>query len=125
MTDFRIIVPSPCYAKSRAFYEDVLQAIVVDTWFSDDDQPAGAVLRLTSGGCVELVDDRIAHDGLRIGVELDTPKAVDTMHSRLVNATVPIISEPIDRSWGHRNCTAVAPEGTMITFYAHIRNEQS
>ena len=32
------------------------------------------------------------------------------------------LSEPSDRPWGNRYITAMTPEGTMLTFYAHLVN---
>ncbi len=120
MADLRIIVPSPTYDRSQAFYRDVIGATVVEEWDADEAQPAGTILRMTSGGCVELVDSRMAHDGLRLGIELDSPGAVDDTHDRLAAAGVVIVSAPADQPWGHRNSTVTAPEGTLLTFYAHI-----
>ncbi len=86
MADFRVIVPTPTFARSRSFYRDTLGASVVEEWPADEFQPAGIILRLTTGGCVELVDSRMAHDGLRLGVELDSPDAIDETHDRLAGA---------------------------------------
>lgn len=120
MGDMRVIVQSPVFARSKAFYQNVLKAEMVEEWAADEVQPAGAIMRVSSGGCVELVEARMAHDGLRIGVELDNPADVDAIHQRLVDADTAIITPPTDQPWNHRNCTAVTPEGTMITFYAHL-----
>jgi catechol 2,3-dioxygenase-like lactoylglutathione lyase family enzyme len=120
VADLRVIIPTPTFARSRAFYVDTISAGIVEEWPADDVQPAGAILRLTSGGCVELVDSRMAHDGLRLGIELDAPTEIDATHDRLETAGVVIVSAPSDQPWGHRNCTVVAPEGTMLTFYAHL-----
>ena len=121
MADLRVIIPTPTFARSRSFYRDTLGAIVVDEWPADDVQPAGMILRLTTGGCVELVDSRMAHDGLRLGIELDSAAAIDETHDRLTAADVVILSAPADQPWGHRNTTVTTPEGTLLTFYAHIR----
>lgn len=120
MADLRVIVPSPTYNRSRTFYRDVIGAAVVDEWEADDTQPAGIILRLTSGGCVELVESRMAHDGLRLGIELASPELVDETHDRLAAASVVIVSTPADQPWGHRNSTVTAPEGTLLTFYARL-----
>lgn len=123
MADLRVIVPTPTFARSRSFYRDTLGASVVEEWPADEFQTAGMILRLTAGGCVELVDSRMAHDGLRLGVELDSPDAIDETHDRLAGAGV-IVSAPANQPWGHRNTTVTAPEGTLLTFYAHLqRNE--
>ena len=82
---------------------------------------AGLILRLTTGGCVELVDSRMAHDGLRLGIELDSPEAIDETHDRLAGADAVILRAPADQPWGHRNSTVTAPEGTLLTSYAHLR----
>jgi catechol 2,3-dioxygenase-like lactoylglutathione lyase family enzyme len=119
--DLRVIVPTPTFARSRAFYVDMIGAGIVEEWSADEVQPAGAILRLTTGGCVELVENRMAHDGLRLGIEVDTPAEIDAIHYRLEAANVVIVSAPTDQPWGHRNCTVVAPEGTMLTFYAHLK----
>lgn len=115
-----MIVPTPTFARSRSFYRDTLGSTVVEEWPVDEFQPAGMILRLTTGGCVELVDSRMAHDGLRLGIELDSPRAIDETHDRLEAAGVVIVSAPTDQPWGHRNTTVTAPEGTLLTFYAHL-----
>ncbi len=120
MADLRVIVPTPTFARSRTFYRDTLGASVVEEWPADEFQPAGMILRLTTGGCVELVDSRMAHDGLRLGIELDSPEAIDETHDRLAGADVVILSAPSDQPWGHRNTTVTTPEGTLLTFYAHL-----
>lgn len=120
MPDLRVIVPTPTFARSRTFYRDTLGASVVEEWPADEFQPAGMILRLTTGGCVELVDSRMAHDGLRLGIELDSPEAIDETHDRLAGADVVILTAPSDQPWGHRNTTVTTPEGTLLTFYAHL-----
>lgn len=120
MGDLRVIVPSPTFARSKAFYADTLGASIVEEWPSDHVQSAGAILRLSSGGCVELVDSRMAHDGLRLGIEVESPAVIDVTHQRLEAAGVVIVSAPTDQPWGHRNFSVIAPEGTMLTFYAHL-----
>ena len=120
MADLRVIVPTPTFERSRAFYRDTLGASVVEEWPADEFQPAGMILRLTTGGCVELVDSRMAHDGLRLGIELDSPEAIDKTHDRLAAADVVILSSPTDQPWGHRNTTVTTPEGTLLTFYARL-----
>ena len=124
MADLRVIVPTPTFARSRSFYRDTLGASVVEEWPADEFQTAGMILRLTAGGCVELVDSRMAHDGLRLGVELDSPDAIDETHDRLAAAGVVILSVPANQPWGHRNTTVTAPEGTLLTFYAHLPNDE-
>jgi uncharacterized glyoxalase superfamily protein PhnB len=99
---------------------DTIGASIVEEWPADHVQPAGAILRLTTGGCVELVENRMAHDGLRLGIEVDAPAEIDSIHDRLEAGGVVIVSAPTDQPWGHRNCTVVAPEGTMLTFFAHL-----
>ena len=115
-----MIVPTPTFERSRSFYRDTLGASVVEEWPADEFQPAGMILRLTTGGCIELVDSRMAHHGLRLGIELDTPEAIDETHNRLAAAKVVILSAPADQPWGHRNTTVTTPEGTLLTFYAHL-----
>ena len=125
MADLRVIVPTPTFARSKAFYAETLGAQIVEEWPTDDVQSAGAILRLTSGGCVELVDSRMAHDGLRLGIEVDDPSGIDTTHDRLEAAGVVIVSAPKDQPWGHRNFSVISPEGTMLTFYAHLAHPRT
>ena len=120
MGDLRVIVPSPTFNRSKAFYAETLGGSIVEEWPADDVQPAGAILRLSSGGCVELVDSRMAHDGLRLGIEVESPAVIDVTYQRLEAAGVVIVSVPTDQPWGHRNFSVIAPEGTMLTFYAHL-----
>lgn len=124
VADLRVIVPTPTFERSRSFYRDTLGASVVEEWPTDEFQPAGVILRLTTGGCIELVDSRMAHDGLRLGIELDTPEAIDETHERLSAADVVIVSAPTDQAWGHRNTTVTTPEGTLLTFYARLRADE-
>ena len=118
MPDFRFVFTAQDYERTVAFYRDQLGLPVVSSW---DDHGRGTILA-AGDGQIEI----FGHDGdgspprvhgARIAWEVaDVDAEIDRLRSR----GVPVVSEPADQSWGHRNAGIEDPDGLPITLYTVI-----
>lgn len=117
---FRFLFSAQDYRASVAFYTETLGLPVVDSW--DDEHEAGTIVQAFGDGQVEMFRHEGAGtpprvSGAAIAWQID---GVDAEIERLRSAGVPVITEPADQPWGHRNATIEDPNGIRITLFEDL-----
>ena len=100
------------FARSAAFYGDLLGLQAVDTWHRDGEH--GAVYSVGHGGWIEIVQPNPPTDPPGIALELADRSTVDLLH-RQVGAAAE--GEPRVFPRGHYGFVAADPDGNRILLW--------
>lgn len=122
MTEIRILVGATDFARSSAFYGDLLGFDVVEQW--DDPDGRGTLFRATDGGIIEIFEDSPHHpfrapSGVKVAVQVDD---ADQLFERVVAGGAEVVDPVAERPWGHRNFEILDPVGLPLVFFTVIRS---
>lgn len=114
---FRFLFSAQDYPATVTFYTQTLGLPVVESW--EDDNEAGTIVQAFGDGQVEMFRHQGAGAAPRVsGAAIAWQiEGVDAEIERLRSAGVPVITEPADQPWGHRNATIEDPNGIRITLF--------
>jgi catechol 2,3-dioxygenase-like lactoylglutathione lyase family enzyme len=116
MGEMRVLVGTKDYAKSTAFYGELLRFPVQDEWDAPDGR---GILFATGGGVIEVLEDSPHHPaetphGVMVSIQVAD---VDALHARLTDAGVAPTDSLSNRPWGHRSFAIRDPNGLPLTFF--------
>lgn len=110
--ELRIVRITDSFDDACRFYGDLLDWPITRQW---DDGGRGRIFGYGDVGRIELIEgpaDPVS--GVFLSVEVGD---VDSLHARLVSASVDIAQPLIDQPWGHRNFGVVDPTGLTVVFF--------
>lgn len=116
MAEFRFLFTASDYERTVDFYARVLGLSIVASWVEGG---RGTIVAATAEGEIEIIEnlatvlsERVT--GGALAWEVDD---LDTYVERIRSLGAPVLVEPADRAWGHRNATIVDPDGLQITLF--------
>jgi catechol 2,3-dioxygenase-like lactoylglutathione lyase family enzyme len=116
MADLRVLISAKDYAETLAFYGDLLELPIAESW--DDPDGRGTLYR-AAGGFIEVFEPNEHHpshavEGVRLAIEVPNAQA---LHDRVAARGVAITEAIDDRPWKHRSFTIDDPNGLALTFF--------
>jgi uncharacterized glyoxalase superfamily protein PhnB len=110
--EIAFVIHTTQFDSSVGFYRDVLQLEVVEEW---DEGGHGAVIRLSAGALLELIELETAdaHGSVALGLEVDD---VDAWYDRLLAAGWTAKAPPVD-AFGKRGFGTTDPNGVPVNVY--------
>ena len=117
MSELRVLVGTPDFDDTTAFYGEALGFPVQEQWA--DPGGRGTLFRCASAGVIEIFEDSPDHPaeaprGVKVAVEVDD---VNALYDRIRNAGVEVVDPIGDRPWGHRNFEIRDPSGLSLVFF--------